>query len=359
MQKARSRCTRLIQVGAALTLVASALTVSPVPGQAQAPGEDPIFCGMVVVETIKVANDLTCHDSDALIVGADNVVIDLNGHRINCVTAGTGYLGSCQGIAATGGATDLEPEDGVNITGRVNVHVVNNQVGGTIEGFDNGIHIERSQDVKIERIVFTGPPGDIANPRPFSHGVLVRGSSCTADTQIHIGTGESKGNEMMNHNQGIAINGACVSILHNRVHDNDSNGSVPSNGILLNNSSNVVVRENEVFNNGDEVDDFFQDGGITIRNASRDNHVVNNVVNSNFGDGISIRTASEANRIDNNTMLLNGGIYSGIVYYDASGRGSGPGNRWNQNNVCVTQNAEVPPGVCGTDEGTAVTTAAT
>ncbi|MBW3613695.1 MAG: right-handed parallel beta-helix repeat-containing protein [Actinobacteria bacterium] len=307
---------------------------------------------MVVVETIKVANDLTCVDMDALIVGADNVVIDLNGHRINCVTVVTGYLGSCQGVAATGGATDAEPEDGVNITGRVNVHVVDNAVGGTIQGFDNGININRSQDVKVERITFTGPPGDVTNPRPFSHGVLVRGSSCVGDTQIHIGTGQFKGNEMMNHNQGIAINGSCVSILHNKVHDNDSNGSVPSNGILLNQSSNVVVRENEVVNNGDEVDDFFQDGGITLRNQSRNNHIVNNVVNSNYGDGISVRLGSEANLIDNNTMLFNGGIYSGILYYDAAGRGSGPGNKWNQNNVCVTQNEEVPPGVCGTTEGT-------
>jgi len=333
-------------------LLAATLTLRPVAVTAQARGEDTITCGMIVVNTIKVGNDLTCTDTDALIVGADNVVIDLNGHRINCVAPLTGYNGSCQGVAATGGATDAEPEDGVNITGRVNVHVVDNKGTGVIEGFDNEIHIERSQDVKIERLTLSGPPADGVNPRPFSHGVLVRGSSCGGDTSIHIGTGQFKGNEMMNHNQGIAINGNCVNILHNKVHDNDSNGSVPSNGILLNQSSNVVVRENEVFGNGDEIDNTFQDGGITIRNNSRDNHIVNNVVNSNIGDGISIRQGSEFNFIDNNTMLFNGGLGSGTVYYDAAGRLAGPGNKWNQNNVCITQNAEVPPGVCGTAEGT-------
>lgn len=338
----------------AVVMTAVAATIlGVVPGVGISPAaaaETTITCNMPVAGTIKVANDLVCTDTDGLVVVADNTVIDLNGHRISCVAPGTGYLGSCQGVAAVGGAVDQEPEDGVNITGRVNVHVFDSQEGGTIDGFDNAIHIERSQDVKIEHLTLTGPPGDVANPRPFSHGVLIRGSTCSGDTQIHIGTGQFSGNEMMNHNQGIAINGSCVSVIHNIVHDNDSNGSVPSNGILLNQATNNVVRGNEVFSNGDEVDNTNQDGGITLRNLSRNNHIVNNEVLSNFGDGISVRTGSELNLIDNNIMLFNGGVLTGTVYFDAAGRGAGPANKWNQNNQCVTQNPEVPPGVCGADE---------
>lgn len=338
---------RVVLVAMVAAVAAGLVPVGVTPASA---GETPITCNMPVAGTIKVANDLVCTDTDGLVVVADNTIIDLNGHRISCVAPGTGYLGSCQGIAAVGGAVDEEPEDGVNITGHVNVHVFDSKDGGTIDGFDNAIRIERSQDVKIEHLTLTGPPGDLVNPRPFSHGVLIRGSTCAGDTQIHIGTGQFSGNEMMNHNQGIAINGSCVSVIHNIVHDNDSNGSVPSNGILLNQASNNVVRGNEVFNNGDEVDPINQDGGITMRNNSRNNHIVNNEVLSNFGDGISVRLGSEANFIDNNIMLLNGGALAGIVYYDAAGRGSGPLNKWNQNNQCVTQNPEVPPGVCGADE---------
>ncbi len=338
----------------AVVMTAVAATIlGLVPGVGVSPAaaeETPITCNMPVAGSIKVANDLVCTDTDGLVVVADNTIIDLNGHRISCVAPGTGYLGSCQGIAAVGGAVDEEPEDGVNITGRVNVHVIDSKEGGTIDGFDNAIRIERSQDVKIEHLTLTGPPGDVANPRPFSHGVLIRGSTCAGDTQIHIGTGQFSGNEMMNHNQGIAINGSCVSVVHNIVHDNDSNGSVPSNGILLNQASNNVIRGNEVFDNGDPVDPLNQDGGITIRNNSRSNHIVNNEVLSNFGDGISIRMGSAENFIDNNIMLFNGGALAGSEYWDAAGRGAGLLNKWNQNNQCVTQNAEVPPGVCGPDE---------
>lgn len=345
---------RIVLVATVAAVVAGLVPVGVSPASAE---ETTITCNMPVAGSIKVANDLVCTDTDGLVVVADNTVIDLNGHSISCVAPGTGYLGSCQGMAAVGGATDLEPEDGINITARLNVHVVDNAGGGTINGFDNGIHIERSQNVKIERLTLTGPPGDVANPRPFSHGVLIRGSSCAGDTQIHIGAGQFGANEIMHHNQGIAINGSCVSVVHNIVHDNDSNGSVPSNGILLNQATNNVVRGNEVFNNGDEVDNLQEDGGITIRNNSRNNHITNNEVLSNFGDGISVRQASFDNRIDNNIMLFNGGALAGTLYYDAAGRASGP-NQWNQNNQCVTQNAEVPPGVCGAEEApaTAMTT---
>ena len=343
MRPKRSWLTRVV---AAAALVVASLVSGTATSQAE---ETTITCNMLVTGTIKVGNDLTCVDTDALIVASDNVVIDLNGHRINCI--GSGYLGSCQGIAPTGGAVDEEPEDGVNITAHINVHVLDTKEGGTIDGFDNAIHIERSQEVKIEHLTLTGPPGQVVNPRPFSHGVLIRGSTCAGDANIHIGSGQFSGNEMMNHNQGIAINGSCVSVVHNIVHHNNSNGSVPSNGILLNQASNNVVRGSEVFANGDTVDPLNQDGGITIRQDSRDNHIVNNRVLSNFGDGISIRNASVNNFIDNNTMLFNGGVLLGSEYYDAAGRGA-PGelNKWNQNNQCVTQNQEVPPGVCGPEE---------
>ncbi len=350
-----------------LTVIAamSAVIVGLVPVGGILPAaaeETPISCGQVVSGTIKVANDLTCVETTALIVGSSNTIIDLNGHRIACV--GVGYEGSCQGVAHGVTTPDPSPEDGVFIEGHSNVHVLTTKPGGTIAGFDNGIRMERVTEVKIEHLVITGPPrppAPFSNPRPFSHGILIRGSNCPdQDGNIHIGTGENSGNDLSNANQGIAINGNCVHVVHNRVHDNNSTSSVPSNGILLNNADNNVIRGNEVFNNGDPTpgDNTEQDGGITLRNESRFNHVTNNVVNENFGDGISVRSGSEDNKMDNNTMLFNGAEASGTVFFDAAGRqapggppGSAPLNEWNQNNVCVTQNAEVPPGVCGTAEG--------
>ena len=340
-----------------LVLAASFSALLATAGPAQAARETPVSCGQVVAGTVKLANDLHCVETDGLVVGSDDTIIDLNGHRITC--SGAGYRGSCQGTAVAS-APDEEPEDGVSINGRDNVHVFTSVYGATIDGFDNGIDINRSSDVKVEHLFITGPPGeDAANPRPFSHAIIVRGSTCGADKQIHLGTGQYPSNDLSNHNQGIAINGSCVSVVQNRTHDNNSNGSVPSNGILINGGSNNVVRGNEVYNNGDRVDSTEQDGGVTLRNRANQNHVLNNKVTENFGDGISVRSGSFDNKMDDNTMLFNGGPLSGSLFYDAAGRGapggrpgSEPLNEWNQNNRCLTQNEEVPPGTCSPDEAT-------
>lgn len=349
----------------ALLALMAALILGIVPGvlptDIASAAETVVSCGQPVAGSIKVANDLTCVESDGLVVAADNTVIDLNGHRIECI--GPGYLGSCQGIVSGTTNPDPEPEDGVLINGRNNVRVFSTTPGATITGFDNGIHMERVTNVKVEHLIVTGPPSPgTANPRPFSHGILIRQSNCPEndDGNIHIGTGQNSGNDFSNANQGVAINGSCVHLVHNRMHHNNSNTSVPSNGILINNGTNNVVRENEVFMNGDPfpLDNSEQDGGITMRNNSRSNWIRNNAVNENFGDGISVRTESSNNKMDNNTMLFNGGSGAGTLFWDAAGRlapggppGSSPLNEWNKNNVCVTQNSEVPPGVCGTTEG--------
>ena len=330
---------------------------------ARAAEETVVTCDRPVTGTVKLANDLDCVETDGLVVASDNTVIDLNGHRITCT--GAGYEGSCQGTAV-GGARDLEPDQGVVINGFDNVHVFTSVPGAKIDGFDDGVFINRSSNVKVEHLILTGPPGrpgPAGNPRPPTHGVLVQEASC-GGANVHIGTGEKRGNDASNHNQGVAINGDCVSVVHNRLHHNNSNAAVrfglpafpPSNGLLLSHAAHNVVRGNEIVENGDE--DETVDAGLRIRREqSTDNLVTNNDVSDNLGDGILLEQGANSNFILNNTMLSNGGTLSGTVFYDAAGRGapggppgSEPLNEWNQNNRCVTQNDEVSPGTCGTEE---------
>lgn len=348
----------------------AALTATLVLGAApaQAAEETVVTCEQPVSGTVKLANDLVCPDTDGLIVASDNTVIDLNGHRISC--EGSGFEGSCQGIAPTGGVSEINPlfteDNGVEINRRRNVHVFTSVPGGTIEGFDNGVRIGNSENVKVEFLRITGPPAlpVPVNPRPASHGVLINGASC--DGQIHVGTGEKRGNDVSNHNQGVAINGDCVDVVHNRLHENNGGNPaarpgvppapIPSNGLLISDGARNVARGNEIFDNGDL--DESVDAGIRIREEeSTDNVVTNNVVNENRGDGILLERGANANHILNNTMLLNGLALSGTVFFDAAGRGapggppgSEPLNEWNKNNRCLTQNGEVPPGTCEPDD---------
>ena len=350
-----------------LVLIAAAAVVALSAAPAQASQKTFVTaCNQPVSGTVELANDIVCPDTDGLIVVSDNTVIDLKGHRISCV--GSGFEGSCQGVSPTGGVSEvnstLSEDNGVEISGRRNVHVFTSVPGGTLEGFDNGVRINRSKNVKVEFLTITGPPGtDVANPRPASHGVLINGASC--DGQIHVGTGQFSGNDISGHNQGVAINGDCVDIVHNRLHDNDGGltvrggvptGAVPSNGLLISDGARNVARGNEIFENGD--DDASDDAGLRIRRqGSTDNLITNNDVHDNLGDGILLEQGANANLITNNTMLFNGVPFSGTVFYDAAGRGapggppgSKPLNEWNQNNRCLTQNQEVPPGTCEPDD---------
>jgi len=42
-----------------------------------------VTCGQVITQSIKVANDLTDCPGDGLVIGANNVKIDLHGHTID------------------------------------------------------------------------------------------------------------------------------------------------------------------------------------------------------------------------------------------------------------------------------------
>src|SRR5579863_4065525 len=54
-----------------------------------------LTCGTTLTTSTILTADLVCNNTDGLIIDADNVTLDLNGHVISCVSS-TGYLGSCQ-----------------------------------------------------------------------------------------------------------------------------------------------------------------------------------------------------------------------------------------------------------------------
>ncbi len=127
-----------------------------------------------------------------------------------------------------------------------------------------------------------------------------------------------------------------------------------TNGLLISDGARNVVRGNEIFANGDE--DGSDDAGIRVRRqGSTDNVLTNNSVHDNLGDGILMEMGANSKLITDNTMLGNGAALSGT--FSAAGRGapggppgSEPLNEWNQNNRCLTQNQEVPPGTCEPDD---------
>ena len=92
------------------------------------------LCGLTIVENLKLDHDLVC-TGDGLIVGADGITVDLNGHTL----AG---LGSGVGIA---------------VSGRHDVTIT----GGTITNFAVGVRLNTATDVVIRQMAFAGNPEGI------------------------------------------------------------------------------------------------------------------------------------------------------------------------------------------------------
>jgi parallel beta-helix repeat protein len=87
-----------------------------------------VACGASIVANLKLGNDLFC-PGDALIVSADGIEIDLNGHTIT---------GSAVGV-------------GITVRARRDVSIF----GGTIRNFLTGIFVAQSTNVHVTKSWFT------------------------------------------------------------------------------------------------------------------------------------------------------------------------------------------------------------
>ena len=88
---------------------------------ASSPSSD--LCGTTVLSDLKLDHDVTCA-GDGLIVGADRIKLDLNGHTVT---------GSGSGV-------------GVGVTGRSHVSIV----GGTVWIFEAGVRVNTSSDIVVK-----------------------------------------------------------------------------------------------------------------------------------------------------------------------------------------------------------------
>ena len=288
---------------------------------------------------MRLETDLLCLETSGLIVTSDNTVIDLNGHRIVC--QGTGYSGSCQGRAPP---AQFDDQRGIDTNGHDNVHIFSHVPGGTIDGFDQGVHVRRgSGNVKVKQLVITGPPAT-SGPRPgITRAVFVDGTAC-GDGHARIGGGSSTGNDVSNHHRGIeAFQSSCVYIGYNWVHDNQGGGSGNGvEGIAITSTFDSHIRSNLVIRNGDG--DRNLDAGIRLSDPpTTGNLVVENQANENNPYGVRTAVFAADNYIVNNQML-------GNREFDAFSDQLSV-NRWNENNRCITQTTpEPPPGVCSPDD---------
>jgi parallel beta-helix repeat protein len=252
-----------------------------------------VSCGDVVTQSVKLDSDLVNCPGDGLVVGADGITIDLNGHKI---------------------AGDLPGLSGAGIANRIQYDriVVEN---GTIMGFFDGVLMERSSGSAIRQLAVSNTiyglhllnsPGLELPSAPGS--TIEKNSISDAQNGIFL-QGDSdrnrvEKNDVSGANTGIDLEGAGQSATQvpdaNLVDKNDLRGN--GIGIILG-----LALRNRIEKN------LLVDSGISIFVLGADQNVIesNDVSNgSGFGNtGIELFQSNDnrlaGNRIQNQVF----GIY--------------------------------------------------
>jgi large repetitive protein len=234
---------RVLLSASATALVAA---VCLVLGGAQA-FADPVQCGDVITHDTRLQNDLTDCPNDGIVIGAEDVTLDLNGHTIDGVSPPTS---DCDrppfgpaGIRDSGGFDDVTIKD------------------GTIQQFDHGIE------------------GGLGESR-LTH-LALRDNTFSG---ISIGSDDPQDN-----------------LDDDAIKDNIIDGNSCGGGVAIVQSHHSVIEHNRVTNLKDE------EGGAVNLVTGGNNRVEHNSLVGNRGDGVDLFFDSNLNRIEHNTITDGGG----------------------------------------------------
>jgi parallel beta-helix repeat protein len=288
--------TRAVALNAMLAVIlpAAAFSIAVTPALATH-----VQCGDVITQDTTLDSDLENCPVDGVVIGADGVTLDLNGHEIDGAGGGPLYGGG--GI--NGDAIYGETSDGVDDTRGFDGLVVK---GGEIEEFDIGVNLRYATGALLSGL----------EPYSTTIGVLLVKSRGNGIVDNHI------------HHTGYGIYPVASSdnqIAHNRIEssafgmypvESDRNviagNSILGSGVLgiqvTTGSSDNLIMGNEILRSGST--------GMLISNAYR-NVVSDNLVADHPGAGISLNDA------DGSIVRLNRVAFQGPrgPFFDFQGYG--------------------------------------
>lgn len=208
---------------------------------------DAPHCGAVITADTTLEADLTGCTDDGLVIGADGITLNLNGHTI------AGAAGSVAGIR-------VEGRHGVTVT------------GGTVRGFDVGVYLAGASGDRISKITSSG------NRQGITLDVGADRNEVTGNTVTRAGDGiviTASGN----HVSGNVISGT-VGCPHQEC----------GYGISLEAGQGNVIERNDVSR---APRDGIRVGAFIPELPTRDAVVTGNTVTGAEGDGISVGAASD------------------------------------------------------------------
>jgi parallel beta-helix repeat protein len=253
-----------------------------------------LSCGQTITQSTVLENDVGPCPSNGIVIGADNVTLDLNGHRV----FGRPFSGD---------------RAGVYLRNRTGVTVKN----GTVSNFDMGVAIESGSRNTVRNIVARDNIGGVGGTGGDGIAIL-----------------SSRGNRILNnrtHNNapysGIGLY-SRIDQLHPRqtpagpARENVIDGNSVTNNIISRNQVNPVGTDND---------------GIRVENDAAFNTFINNQVHGNGLDGIALFADTFDNVVRNNNVTRNG-FYrteirrgSGIIVFTRAARNVVENNRSTDN----------------------------
>ncbi len=243
-------------------------------------------CGAVVTTSVQLAADIGPCQDHGIIVGADNITVDLNGHQ----------------IFGLGGTVVTHQASGVFSDNHTGVVVTN----GTIREMYHGVRIRQGSRNLVTRITARNNAGgngivfETSTDNVASFNTIFRNSGfagmATFNTNALPGQSAARNTftdnvVYLNNSHGITIeNGTGHIVRRNQVSANTRDGVGLFSGV-----SGIRVEANQVSANGGN--------GINVRSGANGNTVRANQVHRNGGRGIQV--AGQSNQILTNVAAAN------------------------------------------------------
>jgi large repetitive protein len=305
--------TRVVAFNAMLAgiLAAAAFSIAVTPAFATH-----VQCGDLITQDTTLDSDLENCPVDGVVIGADGVTLDLNGHEIDGAGGGPLYGGG----GVTGDAIYGETSDGVDDTGGFDGLVVR---GGEVEEFDTGVNLRDASGALLTGL----------EPYSTTIGVLLVEAerSRVVDNHIHhTGYGiypvESSDNQFTgNRIEANAFGMYPVESNRNVIAGNSILGSGVLGIQVTTGSSDNLIAGNSILNSGST--------GMLVSNAYR-NVIVGNVLADHPGAGISLNDA-DGSIVRRNQVAFHGppGPFFNVQGYGIAAQVEADGMKVERNSV--------------------------
>lgn len=200
-------------------VAAAGLLALAAPAAAQAAGP---ACGATITSDTRLRADLVDCPADGLVIGADNVTLDLGRRTVDGTGAGVG----------------------IRLAGHRGVRIK----GGTVREFGVGLALDDADGARVSTLTVTGVAGrgiDLANGSDGNDFTAIRstgnrtGFAVTASTGNRLRLSDLSGNAVT----GVLVFGSArTKVQGNRVVDNAGNGIAFVEGSTGNEASANVIR---------------------------------------------------------------------------------------------------------------------